>query len=112
MDGSVLDARDLPVEVSGWDSSENFFVEKTHLGWGREGNYEIAVHRHVRVGCVVFVRLLRPFADNADFPIAYRVDQSPADTRGEMRISLSRLHPKASFRETFCVAPSENQRVA
>ena len=111
MDGSFLDARNLPAEVSGWDSDENFFVEKTGLYWNREGRHEIVVHRGVRVGCVVFLRLLRQAAD--DFPIAYRVDLTEkGDSSTGTRVSLSRLHPKAPFRETIGFAAAEKRQVA
>lgn len=113
MDGGIVDARELPAEVSGWDSKENFFVEKTRLCWSRDGKHEIVVHRGVRVGCVVFLRLLRQFADPVDFPIAYRVDLTEGTASGtETRVFLSRLHPKAPFRETIGLAPAENRQVA
>lgn len=47
------------VEVSGWDASENFFVEKTGLEWNREEKKEIVLRSFLLEGCVVFVSLLQ-----------------------------------------------------
>jgi hypothetical protein len=59
------------VEVSGWDASENFFVEKTTLVWRGEERKEISLNARVRPGCVLFVRLLQPTAVVNNIPIAY-----------------------------------------
>ena len=58
------------VEVSGWDASENFFVEKTMLNWGRDEKKELQLRSAIREGSVVFVRLLQPLASGNNFPVA------------------------------------------
>ncbi len=37
-----------PVEVSGWDHNEDFFVEKTELHWSEQSNFQRVHHRDGR----------------------------------------------------------------
>jgi hypothetical protein len=90
------------VEVSGWDAKENFFVEKTVLSWKPEDRKAISLRSPIRAGTIVFVRLLQPSSNGSNFPIAYQVLTSDAkDERGAIHISLERLRPRATNRETF-----------
>jgi hypothetical protein len=89
------------VEVSGWDFSENFFVEKTGLEWNGKEKKEIMLSSILREGCVVFVRLLRSVENsNLDaFPIAYQAAKVlPADSAGRTRVYLEQLRPREAFR--------------
>ena len=82
------------VEVSGWDASENFFVEKTILDWKGEGKKRIEVRSSLREGCIVFVRLLQPLASGSNFPIAYQAAEVGAkDNSGRGPVCLERLRP-------------------
>src|SRR5580692_8197675 len=86
------------VEVSGWDSSNNFFVEKTMLHWSN-GEREVSFQSPVRRGCVVFVRLLRPAFDCDNFPTAYQasgIESEPAS--GRTLVRLTRLRPRVPFK--------------
>ena len=91
-----------PVEVSGWDTDENFFVEKTILEWKEGGVKTTSLHCAIRVGCVLFIRLLQtPIGSN--FPIPYEV-ASVAESEGNstVQISLVQLQPRVSSRgETY-----------
>jgi hypothetical protein len=83
------------VEVSGWDASECFFVEKTTLHWGRELSREIALRSTLRAGGVVFVRLIQPLAQAVSFPIAYQATEIAAKNRsGFSRVKLDRIQPR------------------
>jgi len=90
------------VEVSGWDTKETFFVEKTILEWEGEGKKEIALKSRLREGCVVFVRLLQPVTTGNSFPIAYQARTiAGQDANGRARVGLERLRPKASYKDTL-----------
>jgi hypothetical protein len=90
------------VEVSGWDAKENSFVEKTTLEWKPEDRKSILLRADIRPGCIVFVRLLQPLATATSFPIAYEALMSAErDISGVARVSLERLRPRASYKETF-----------
>lgn len=90
------------VEVSGWDAKENFFVEKTALKWNPDDKKSMLLRADIRPGSIVFVRLLQPLATTTSFPIAYEVLTGVArEPSGAIRVSLERLHPRASYKETY-----------
>jgi hypothetical protein len=101
------------VEVSGWDSRENFFVEKTMLEWILEEKKEVSLRTPLREGCVVFVRQLQPLVNGNNFPIAYQaVRVNAKDPSGNMRVRLAQLRPRTSFRETVRLLDEAATRVA
>jgi hypothetical protein len=71
MSTPVMAATSYRVETSGWDSDENFFVEKTDLDWTEEEK-TIHLQHPVRKGTVVFVRLMGINMQENAFPIAYQ----------------------------------------
>ena|ERR1700720_1625832 len=90
------------VEVSGWDAKENFFVEKTTLEWKPEDKKSLLLRADIRPGSIVFVRLLQPLATAASFPIAYEaLTSAEKDRMGATSVSLERLRPRATYKETF-----------
>lgn len=93
------------IEVSGWDTDENFFVERSELEW-REHNKRVSLCHPVREGALVFVRLLgTPAATNSN-PVAFEViqiDQATETPRHAYAISLRQVRPRMSasrFSET------------
>lgn len=94
-------ANSYGVEVSGWDASDKFFVEKTTLQWGCDEKKEISLRRLVREGCVVFVRLMQPVEDADNFPVACEaVKLMGTDAEGRTRVQVVQLRPRAFFKET------------
>ncbi len=88
------------VEVSGWDTGEAFFSEKTVL-CGTAARQEIALSSHLREGRVIFVHLLEPFAAEENFPVPYRVSKSlPLEIDGRVTAAIAKLHPKPSYRQS------------
>jgi hypothetical protein len=53
----MTDISSYHVEVSGWDASDAFFVEKTTLDWSGGDKKEISLRSTLCEGRVVFVRL-------------------------------------------------------
>jgi hypothetical protein len=87
------------VEVSGWDAMETFFLEKTVLYWDAAG-HQLSLRARMREGTVVFVQLLQPFENEENFPVPYVVAKNlPVEMDGRVSVSISRLHPKPSFRQ-------------
>lgn len=85
------------VEVSGWDSSETFFVEKTALTWERDAEKQIILKSNLREGCVVFVRLIQPVLPNT-VPVAYqvaRVESMSEQHEGLRRVALVQLRTRS-----------------
>jgi hypothetical protein len=89
------------VEISGWDASDQFFVEHSMLEWGPEERKEVSLRGVVREGCVVFVRLLQPKEDSDNFPIACQVVKVKGkDAEGRTLVQLEQLRPRAFFKQT------------
>jgi hypothetical protein len=89
------------VEISGWNASDTFFVEKATLEWGRESQKTISLFSSLREGCVVFVRLLSSYANERYFHTAYQalnVEERLPD--GRIRASLVPVRPRALINET------------
>jgi hypothetical protein len=96
------------VEVSGWDSSENFFVEKTSLTWAHTGERQITLKCDLREGSVIFVRLLQPTTMVNNIPVAYQVKQVvPRNASGRVHISMIQLHPKTASDRLKAEQPAE-----
>ena len=101
MDPQSEMANSYRVEVSGWDASENFFVEKTTLHWSGDESKEVSLRSPVREGCVVFVRLLQQLAHTDTIPIAYHVAKLiERDTRGCTTVRLAQLYPREPAKQT------------
>ena len=60
------------VEISGWDLSEQFFVERVGLEWGQGEQKKVLLRKRVRQGALIFVRLLDNSSPSQSFPVAYR----------------------------------------
>ncbi len=87
------------VEVSGWDTNENFFVEKTELQWDEGTGKRVRLSRPLRRSSIVFVRLLQPLSPTRGYPIAYQAE--PDDSAAEpvnYEYKLIQLHPRISPR--------------
>ena len=50
MDWENLERSTYRVEISGWDSGENFFVEKVDLQWDPDGGKEACVQNLLKQG--------------------------------------------------------------
>ncbi len=85
------------VEVSGWDSTEDFFVETADLAWSEEHGQKVNLRHPLRQGAVVFVRLLHPTAGGHSFPIPYLVEKVRPGTRaGSCEVCLAQLRPRSA----------------
>jgi hypothetical protein len=84
------------VEVSGWDISKSFFVEKTELEWSEESGKQITLRRQLRPGTMIFVRLLQPTATDRSSPVAYQAEYIATDTAGLHQFQLVQVVPRTS----------------
>jgi len=97
-----LEENQYPVEVSGWDTAENFFVEKTLLHWDETEGKTVLLRSSLREGSVVFLRLLQPATNSNNFPIAYQAKRIDApDNHGLARIFLVHLRPRRDAEEAL-----------
>jgi hypothetical protein len=97
-DGTMLNARSpltsiYQVEVSGWDSSQSFFVEKSGLEWNEETGKRVMLTRAVREGSILFVRLLQPIAQERSYPVAYVAEAGSSGANGQFQFRLKQVQP-------------------
>jgi hypothetical protein len=100
------------VEVSGWDASDTFFVEKTTLDWSGGDQKEISLRLALHQDAVVFVRLLQQLGKVDSFPIAYRASTVGTGENGRTIVQLTRLHPRAPFKEAAGLSIESQSKVA
>jgi len=84
------------VEVSGWDSDQSFFVEKTELEWSEESGKQITLSRALNPSTMVFVRLLQPTAADRSSPVAYKAEQIASIAGDLHQFRLSQVAPHTS----------------
>jgi hypothetical protein len=100
------------VEVSGWDASEAFFCEKTTLYMQAEA-HQICLCATLHKGAVVFVRLLQHFEGDDSFPIPYLVAENlPVEMNGRAMVSITRMHPTPSYRQSVTSIADHRRHVA
>jgi hypothetical protein len=93
------------VEVSGWDATQSFFLEKATLHWNT-GGQQIVLRARLREGNVIFVRLLQPFESEGNFPVPYVISRNlPVEMDGRVTVSVARLHPTPSYRQSTAPIP-------
>lgn len=88
------------VEVSGWDSTQSFFLEKATLHWDTNGQ-QISLRARLREGAVIFVRLLQSPESDENFPVPYVVSKNlPIEIDSRVTISITRMHPTPSYKQS------------
>lgn len=87
------------VEVSGWDSTQSFFVEKSELFWNEESGKRLSLVHQLCPGTMIFVRLLQPTAPNRTFPVAYRAEPVGTTPEGQQLFRVTRVQPRSSAEE-------------
>jgi hypothetical protein len=96
----TIETEGYRVEVSGWDADECFFVEKSRLVWTESAGKRVALHALVRIGSVLFVRLIQPMGAGSSFPVPYRaVEFQSSNHDAEAMVILEQLQPRVGFRE-------------
>ena len=88
-------ASNLRVEVSGWDETKEFFVENSGLLSTLAGERTVFLRHRLRVGSLVFVRLVAPSGFGKGQPIAHRTESiQPASEGGVSRVRLVESQPR------------------
>ena len=77
------------VEVSAWDSNENFFLEKTELQCAEKPAKRIQMTHAVAPGALVFLRLLDPKSADRAHPMPYVAERVAAGDGGQFRVELA-----------------------
>ena len=105
-----LNGSSYDVEISGWDLSEDFFVEKGTLHWHGKNSKKILLRNRIHKGGVVFVRLAQPVGASNNFPVAYQAEEVAAPDRQKLsEVTLVQLRPKKNPREDVDLVGAEEE---
>lgn len=92
--------RTYRVEVSGWDVSHIFFVEKSELSWNEESGKQITLTHALSPGTMIFVRLLQPASADRSVSVAYEAEQLASTPEGMWQFRIHRAEPRPVPEET------------
>lgn len=87
------------VEVSGWDSTQSFFLEKSELTWNEENGKRLCLSHQLCPGTMIFVRLLQPTAAERTFPVAYQAEPLGTTPEGQQLFRVTRVQPRSIVEE-------------
>ncbi len=82
------------VEVSGWDNSHAFFVERSELCWSEETGKQLTLSRRLPPGAMIFVRLLQPADGERTFPVPYETEALSITSERLQKFRLTRVVPR------------------
>ena len=82
------------VEVSGWNSRQNFFVENCDLLWSEETGKRITVQQKLHNKAILFVRLLEPGQSEPAHPVVYEAEWVGAGQDGSNQFRLQTMVPR------------------
>ena len=88
-----------PVEISGWDTEENFFVEKAYLQNCADGRKHVSIRSRLRPGSLVFLRISDELSPERSIPVAYEVSKMTEPVPNKLAdVELVRRHPREHLR--------------
>jgi hypothetical protein len=82
------------VEVSGWDNSHAFFVERSELQWSEESGKQLTLSHRLPPRAMIFVRLLQPTDGDRAFPVAYEAEALSTGSEKPQQFRLTRVVPR------------------
>lgn len=84
----------FPVEASGWDSAQSFFVEKAELEWNEVTGKNVTLTRSLSPGSMIFLRLLQPMSPDRSLPVAYHAQPIGVTREGQQQFRLNQIDPR------------------
>lgn len=81
------------VEVSGWDCSHTFFVEKSELLWNEATGKFLSLSHELRDHAMIFVRLLQANASERALSVAYEAEPQGTTVDGYHMFRVTRRVP-------------------
>jgi hypothetical protein len=86
-------ARLYAVEVSGWDCSEEFFVERCELEWNEESSKQVALTRALGENTLLLVRLMQAAEAGPSHPVVYEAELVGETESGLQKFRLNPVAP-------------------
>lgn len=87
------------VEVSGWDCSEEFFVEKCELEWNEESIKQVALTRALGENTLLLVRLLQEGEAGRSHPVVYEAELIGKTESGLQQFRLNPVTPSEAKKD-------------
>ena len=81
------------VEVSGWDYTQNFLVERCDLLWNEDTGRHVVLHQNLRDSAVLIVRLLETDKAARSHPIVYQAQLMGRTPGGHRQFRLTTVVP-------------------
>ncbi len=82
------------IEVSGWDQSNEFFVEECTMDWSESSVKKVALKRQIGEGAALFVRLVSPSVSSESLPVVYRAKSlGPVRADGSHEVEIEEARP-------------------
>jgi hypothetical protein len=88
-----------PVEASGWDSAQTFFVEKSELEWNEVSGKQLTLSRSLCPGSMIFLRLLQSTSPDRSLSVAYHAEPIGVTPEGQQQFRLNQIQPKPGSRD-------------
>jgi hypothetical protein len=82
------------VEVSGWDTTQSFFVEKSDLEWNEETGKSVILSHALTEDAMIFVRLLQHAAPDRSHAVAYEAEFVGRTLDGKNQFRLIQAQPR------------------
>ena len=83
-----------PVEASGWDDRQGFFVEKCELIWNEETGKCLTLSRPLARGALIFLRLLQFSSPDRSSPVPYHAHAMEKTAEGNYQFRLTQVRPE------------------
>ena len=82
------------VEVSGWDCTKNFFVERCDLVWNEDTGRHVVLQQNLRDSAVLIVRLLETYRAGRSHAIVYEAELMGRTPSGHWQFRLTTVVPR------------------
>jgi len=90
-----------PVEVSGWNCTQNFFVERCDLVWNEDSGKQVLLKQKLRENSILFIRLLQPAKSDRSHPLVYEAELIGRTQSGLHQFRLNAVAPRLREEESF-----------
>lgn len=88
------------VEISGWDSAQDFFVEKCDLVWNEDSDKHVALKQTLRENAILLVRLPQGGESDRSRPVAYEAEFIGRTQSGLHQFRLNTVAPRLRKQES------------
>jgi len=95
------------IEISGWDSEEQFFVERCELQWNEESGKQVGLRRAVNDNAILLVRLLKGGDPDRSQPVAYEAEGMGRTKTGMYQFRLNMVAPRRRDHESSAAWPEQ-----